>query len=213
MITINEPLRGKDLLHSINSLASSHEGLFHVISILADIFVFAYPIILIWLFIIGYTKKNSNNQYGSLSVLWSTMVAVAINIVIQLFIRKDRPETLPWLKLILKHVPSVSFPSDHAAVSMAFAIGFYLFFQSSLKNRTIKCMVYFLFAASFVMGICRIAVAVHRPTDILVWWIIGIIWWYIGYTLFKTEFVRGIWNWFIKIGNHILDYVIPKKLL
>ena len=210
MITLYEPLRGKQLLTLLNSRASSNEILFHGISILADVFVFVYPILLLFLFFRGYSSKNKSMQFYSISILLSTAIAVWINILIQFFIWKERPETLQWLKLILKHVPSISFPSDHAAVSMAFAIGFImsmkLLLPKSYRNRS-----YFLITASLIMGICRVAVAVHRPTDILIWWIIGIIWGYTGYTLSNTKTVQKLIYWLISISNTIIGHILPQK--
>ena len=119
-------------------------------------------------------------------VFASAAVAALINIVIQQFVTKDRPETVltGTQHLLLEHLPTNSFPSDHAAVSMAFAIALvcgviYVIVRYSKKNDTshthfmenrkkfIWLGVFFL-AASLIMSVARVAVGVHRPTDILV---------------------------------------------
>ena len=122
-VELVEPSRGQHLLATLNHIVSSNATIFHTTTILADIFVFAYPILLIALFLYVLKHKNISYQHHSLQILTSAITATVITIFIQQLVRKDRPESLPGLQLILSHVPSISFPSDHATISMAIAIG------------------------------------------------------------------------------------------
>lgn len=204
---IIEPLRGKYLLWAINNRASSDAMLFHIISILADIFVFSYPILLIRLFYQGFHQKRKELQHWAISIFVSTIFALFINIAMQMIIQKDRPESLPWLKLILQHIPSVSFPSDHATVSMWIAMWFLLIICNHIKLAYWKTLMYLLFIFSIIMGICRVAVAVHRPTDIIAWRIIGIIWWRWGYRLYQSNIWKIVGDRTINNINTIFYWI------
>ena len=193
-----EPLRWENLLQMLNAWVSTLHLRFTITSFLADFFVFLYPILLVVLYIIGIKKKSRQLKIYALYVFFSACVAALLNIVIQAFVTKARPESvLTWAdNLLLKHLPTMSFPSDHAAVSMAIAIALicatiYIIvkysqkseqvFKNFLHSRKIFVTIGVLFLlASIVMSIARVAVGVHWPTDILAWWIIG---WFVPYLL------------------------------
>jgi membrane-associated phospholipid phosphatase len=73
----------------------------------------------------------------------------------------------------------MSFPSDHAAVSMAFAYAVMYFACVVIiapQRHMKKLFAWGLFVriGGMVMSIARIAVGVHRPTDIFAGWLVGI---------------------------------------
>ena len=141
---------------------------------LADIPIFFLPIFLIWMWLY-YVIKNNNVQKKSLLLLfYSTVLALLINIVIQNLVHFDRPESvLQWVwHLILNHIPDASFPSDHTAVSIAFATA--LFFTGYKK------VAYVFFPLAFAMNISRIISWVHWPFDVIVG---TIIWLFSGYII------------------------------
>lgn len=122
IIELIEPQRGKDMLTILNQIISNTTGLFDLAAVSADIFVLTYPILLIALFLYGWKKNQIEYQQDAVKIMFSVVVATLITIAIQQFVRKERPETLQGLHLILNHLPTISFPSDHATVSMAMAI-------------------------------------------------------------------------------------------
>ncbi len=212
MLTLVEPIRGKQILESLNHVVSSSHSLFQATSIASDIFVFMYPLFLIGLFLYGYKKKQIDTQYAGIQIVASVIAATAITIIIQQLIRKDRPESLPWLQLILSHVPTISFPSDHATVSMAIAVGTYLVSgkrkaESGRPDFLYICSL-MLLAFSLIMWIARVAVAVHRPTDIIAWWIIWIIWWRIGRKLTHIKYIKNISQTIIKSVNKMIGLIV-----
>lgn len=158
---------------SLNHLVND-PTVFKIVSILADIFVFTYPLLLLGLFIYGMKKAKKEFQYGSISIFISVVCATLITLVVQQLIWKERPESLPGLDLILQHVPTISFPSDHATISMAIAVGTFLVARQ-MGWKKILLISFFLFDISILMCLSRVAVAIHRPTDILAGWGIGII--------------------------------------
>lgn len=158
---------------SLNHLVND-PTVFKIVSILADIFVFTYPLLLLGLFIYGMKKAKKEFQYGSISIFISVVCATLITLVVQQLIWKERPESLPGLDLILQHVPTISFPSDHATISMAIAVGTFLVARQ-MGWKKIRLLSFFLLSVSVLMCLSRVAVAIHRPTDILAGWGIGII--------------------------------------
>ena len=68
--------------------------------------------------------KRRGPKYTALIILFVAVLAVAINLGIQHFIDKARPETalMSAGHLVMQHLPTRSFPSDHAAVSMVIAL-------------------------------------------------------------------------------------------
>ena len=169
----------------LNVWVSTSQLSFTITSFLADFFVFLFPILLVVLYVIGIRKKSRPLKIYALYVFLAACVAALLNIVIQAFVTKARPESVLTGadNLLLKHLPTMSFPSDHAAVSMAIAIALicatiYVIvkysqkseqvFKNFLHNRKIFVTIGVLFLlASIVMSIARVAVGVHWPTDIL----------------------------------------------
>ncbi len=217
MINLTEPLRWQQLLAYLNHLVSTNHSIFTISSILADIFVFTYPLTLLALYIYGWKNKKPYLQNWALYTVWATWVATLITLIIQHLVWKERPETMQGIGLILSHLPTISFPSDHATVSAWFAMGIRLTIKRirslwyQLPKLSTRLPGLFLLF-SLIMGVCRIAVAVHRPTDILAWWIIGIIWGYMWFKIFQTRLVKPLLDRSIGIGNNILSCILPKRV-
>ena len=119
----------KEILIYLNSLLE-----INIIDILALCFadtpIFFIPIFLIISWIYYSFNKNSTlfDKEKLLYIFFSITLWLIISIWIQHIIQIDRPESvLQWVwKLLLKHIPDASFPSDHATVSVTFLTGLFL---------------------------------------------------------------------------------------
>ena len=172
-----EPQRWVNLIQFMNTWVSTSKLLFTIVSVLADVIVFLFPIFLVVVYIVWMKKKNDTFKEFSLRIFSSTVVAALINILIQFFFSKARPESaLEWTwRLLLKHLPTMSFPSDHAAVSMAFGVATYYFVYLLVWTKVQKIMkrwAIFFILWSIVMSLSRVAVWIHWPTDILAGWVV-----------------------------------------
>ncbi len=169
-IEVVEPVWWENLMIFLNNRVNNHDFLMAIIPITADIFVFTYPLYLVVLYLRGIRKQNNYYKDASLWIFSSVVITVFINYVIQLFGDKSRPEQAIENKqnLILEHLPTDPFPSDHAAVSATIAMATLLRWIKHEDKFFIR-LSYFFWFACFAMSFSRVAVAIHWPTDILVW--------------------------------------------
>ena len=164
--------------------------------ILADMPIFFLPIFLIWMWLY-YVIKNNNEQKKQLLLLfYSTVLALWINMIIQNLVHFDRPESVLQGvgNLIMNHIPDASFPSDHTAVSIAFATA--LFFIGYKK------IAYIFFPIACLMNISRVISWVHWPLDVIVG---TIIWVLSGYIickkLYNNKYLNNFSDLIIKISK------------
>ena len=168
LLKIQEPLWGQKLLLMLNGYVRQHQFLMKIIPIMADVFVFSYPIYLVAIYLWGLFKKNQEYNIWALYIFFSAVFAIMINLVIQHFVFKLRPEQLVLTKseLIFQHVPDRPFPSDHASLSSAIAMATLLWwFKTGSRFFIISWIIFWIFSA--IMCIARVAAGVHWPTDIL----------------------------------------------
>lgn len=179
MFPLQEPTRWINLVTTLNEYMKYHDFLLKVVPITADIFVFLFPILLITIYIIGIVKKNDKTKESALRVFWSAIITAIINICSQFFFDKARPSVLLFGQeetetILHKFLPNSSFPSDHAAMSMWFAMWLLIrWIKQKDKKYTWLWIIFLIF--SLTMWFSRIMIWVHRPTDIIWWFLIWII--------------------------------------
>ncbi len=186
MFKIIEPQWGVNLLQSLFAWMQASVFLSYRIPILADIFVFTYPVYLLTLYIYGIVEHKKwkvqglQKKIAALYILAGTGLSFLANIGVQFFIDKVRPNVVLWLtdlknETILNHfMPSSSFPSDHAALTMWIAM---MSLFRGIKNKDKKFLRFggILIIFSLITWFARITSGVHRPTDIIGGSTVGII--------------------------------------
>lgn len=92
----------------------------------------------------------------------------ALESALKAIVGRPRPELLPHLD----HVTSASFPSGHAAN------GAILYFALALLIPARRRPAALLVAVALVLaiGLSRVSLAVHWPTDVLAGWCLGVAW-------------------------------------
>ena len=115
--------------------------------------------------------KNKGWKFAVQSVLVLLLSSLS-NVVLKRVIQRERP-TLEHLVA----VNSLSYPSGHAMSAMAF-YGFlsYLCLRSGMNVRTKLASVTILVLLILLIGISRIYLGVHFPSDVLAGYIGGLIW-------------------------------------
>lgn len=194
MIHLTEPASLQTILFYILEYVNNNHFWSIIMPKLADIFVFTYPVFLIILYSVWIYNKNKKIKKIALFILFSVMFATILNILFQLLFNKPRPiydvaNINNWHSLLHAFLPSTSFPSDHAVVSMTiWIITIVLGKLNKMKNIKILWIVFVIF--SLIMWLARVSIWLHRITDILWWFMISIL-------------CLSIILWFKKIKNTI----------
>jgi len=153
------------------------------IPVLADVFVFTYPVYFLVLYIYWMTqtskrwnveavKRWMEYKLAALYIFAGVIVSFVVNIVLQFFIDKVRPNVFLWLAdlknetILNTFMPTSSFPSDHAAVTMGIAM---MSLFRGIKNKDKKFLRFggILIMFSLITWFARVASGVHWPTDII----------------------------------------------
>lgn len=130
-----------------------------------DIIIILSIIIPLFLFV----KKRFRD-----SILFTTMISLGmvINYSLKLLIQRERP-----IGFALIEEPTFSFPSGHSMNSFIFFVTIAYFVYKYSKNRVLTILV-FLTSGMFIfmIGISRVYLGVHYPSDILGGYIAGFLW-------------------------------------
>jgi undecaprenyl-diphosphatase len=113
-------------------------------------------------------------RYGMLAlVLVSTFGGMAISSYLKIFFERPRPSIVPHLA----PASSPSFPSGHSLVSAVVYMTLGVLLTRVTTDRRAKTYFVVLAAAiTCLIGLTRMYVGVHYPTDVLAGWAIGLLW-------------------------------------
>ena len=103
----------------------------------------------------------------------ATLGGVAISSMFKVTFDRPRPELVPKLS----YVTSSSFPSGHAMMSAVVYLTLVTVLAEVITNKRLKC--YCLAVAMTIVllvGVSRVYMGVHYPTDVLAGWSAGLVW-------------------------------------
>ncbi|MBN8807266.1 MAG: phosphatase PAP2 family protein [Sphingomonas sp.] len=135
---------------------------------------------LLWLFGLAggawllFAGKRAEAAWIALSLIGATV----LNGMLKAWIARPRPELVPHLV----HVTHASFPSGHAMVSAAIYLTLGLMLAEGIepngwRDRAARVAVVGFFAALAVLiGMSRVYLGVHWPSDVLAGWCFGTAW-------------------------------------
>ncbi|MEK7162992.1 MAG: phosphatase PAP2 family protein [Patescibacteria group bacterium] len=125
-----------------------------------------YFLVAIAILILIKEKDRRRQIYFFSLVMLSVIISRGIiTEIIRFFYYRPRPFLVLEIKPLISHISTASFPSGHAAAFFALALAVFYF------NK--KVGWWFLISAVF-MGLARIFVGVHWPSDILAGMIVGL---------------------------------------
>lgn len=111
------------------------------------------------------------------AVMWLTLASTLggslATLLLKQFIGRERPTVVPHLQ----EVTTPSFPSGHAMLSAVVYLTLGSLLIGVVDGRLTK--TYCLFGAMFItllVGVSRIYLGVHYPTDVLAGWMAGVAW-------------------------------------
>jgi undecaprenyl-diphosphatase len=120
-------------------------------------------------------------------VLATILGGTALNSLLKLAFARPRPDLVTPLTQVL----SLSFPSGHAALSAICYLTLGALLAQTQTSRAIR--IHFIATAmvlTLLVGVSRIYLGVHYPTDVLAGWCIGIAWALICWTI-MSRFQRS----------------------
>jgi len=130
---------------------------------------------------------------GDRAAMWTMLLSgiggVALTFVLKDLLGRTRPAVVPHLA----EVSTASFPSGHSMVSAAVYLTLGVLLAQWVDSRRLK--PYFIGVAVIVtllVGISRVYLGVHYPTDVLAGWTAGAVWAIIcGLTARQVAALRG----------------------
>lgn len=129
-------------------------------------------LILLTLAVLGYLIMD-NKPRLALVVLIATLGALGTNSLLKKTIDRDRPDLVPHRTVIY----TASFPSSHSMLSASTYLTLGALLAASQKRKRIKVFILlFCTLTTLLVGISRIYLGVHWPTDVLAGWTAGAAW-------------------------------------
>src|SRR3546814_28809 len=96
-----------------------------------------------------------------------------LSTLIKHWVGRPRPDLVAHLD----HVSSASFPSGHALNSALFYVGVAVLVAQFIHRRGPRWALYALaIGLSLAIGISRVALGVHYPSDVIASWVISAAW-------------------------------------
>jgi undecaprenyl-diphosphatase len=121
-------------------------------------------------------------------VLGATLSGLVLSTILKNSFNRQRPSVVPHLS----NVYTSSFPSGHSMLSAVVYLTLGVMLSRLVPNRAAK--IYFLVVAlglSFIIGVSRVYMGVHYPTDVLAGWTAGCVWATICYMVARALQKRG----------------------
>jgi undecaprenyl-diphosphatase len=148
-------------------------------------------IVIITLFVAGYLILQKNY-----SALWLILAATIGGALVGLGLKELMGRERPPLIFHLVYVDTLSFPSGHSMMSAVVYLTQAALLARIQQKKSIRIYIISIaLSLTFLIGISRIYLGVHYPTDVLAGWSLGIAWaalcwliaWYIQVKRKKLE--------------------------
>jgi len=121
-------------------------------------------------------RRRHSAVFLAVIVLSGTVLSTAL----KHWVGRPRPQLVAHLDM----VSSASFPSGHVLASTLFYATVALLLAAPLPQRAARWTLYAVAASlSLAIGVSRIALGVHWPTDVLAGWVIGGAWLWLWFAL------------------------------
>lgn len=119
--------------------------------------------------VIGYLLLQGR-YHATIFLLVAAVGGMMLNKSLKVYFGRERPDIVPHLS----EVSSASYPSGHSMISSIIYLTLGVMMARSVKSRRLR--VYFVSTAlglTFLIGLSRIYLGVHYPTDVVAGWAAG----------------------------------------
>jgi undecaprenyl-diphosphatase len=121
-------------------------------------------------------------------VIIATVGGQVLSSVLKYFIDRDRPDLVPHLS----NVYTTSFPSGHSMMAAVVYLTLGSLLASVVKRRRLKLYILSLaLLATLLVGVSRVYMGVHWPTDVLAGWTAGLVWALLCWLVARQLRLRG----------------------
>ncbi len=138
------------------------------------------PVLALFVLAVAGSLIVRRQHHGLALLLVATLGGEALNLALKGFYDRPRPDLVPHLT----QVDSSSFPSGHAQESAVIYFTLAAMLARLVEPQRLK--LYFLGLAalfSFLVGMSRVYLGVHYPSDVLAGWTAGLAWAVLSWTV------------------------------
>ncbi|MDK1349145.1 phosphatase PAP2 family protein [Streptomyces sp. 378] len=173
----------QDVADALNAVVAGNTVLTRSLKVLTDL---GGTPMLLWLLGIGTLWLVLRRQWRIAPyVVITALGAMGLNAVIKELVGRLRPV----VEEPLSHQSGMSFPSGHALGSAVVYGVLLLVFLPVTRPRARPVFAGVMVTAVVVVGLTRIALGVHYPSDVLAGWLLGLVW------LALTAIAFRQWRW------------------
>jgi undecaprenyl-diphosphatase len=129
-----------------------------------------------------------NNKLEAICCVFNIGATGFTNLVLKHAVNRNRPTGI-WLT----EAHGYGFPSGHSSISTAIGIVLIYFIIKRARNKKIAYLISgLIFIYLILVGISRVYVGVHYPTDVLGGWFIAGLWSFISITAYNYCMNKGV---------------------
>ncbi len=123
-----------------------------------------------------------------LLLVTATSSGIAASLLLKQLFSRPRPDVVPHLS----HVYTSSFPSGHSMMSAVVYLTLAAIVSATITQWSLKVYVFVVaFTIVVLIGVSRVYMGVHYPTDVLAGWVAGIVWALLSWNVTKVLSRRG----------------------
>ena len=127
---------------------------------------------LVVLSVVGFLVLQAR-YHSAIAIMLTAASGEVLNAAMKSLFMRPRPDVVPHLRVVAE----TSFPSGHAMQSaiIYLTLGAMLMRLSERRLTKIYCCTVAMLA-TFLVGLSRVYLGVHYPTDVVAGWIVGLLW-------------------------------------
>ena len=125
-----------------------------------------------------------HGNYSAKFFLFTTIGGYICSMLMKKLVGRDRPAFIPHLS----YVDTSSFPSSHSMMSVIVFLTIGILLARQCSDKRVRRMLLLLpIAVAWLVGISRVCMGVHFPTDVLAGWSAGVLWIWAAFAVYDKS--------------------------